>query len=75
MYERSQIEAEFFHTCFGHTMHNSRLAMDVAISADCKASSAESTKNRVTSSFDDMNHQYLSIFAKHFGWMNHSKQR
>ena len=56
-------------------MHSSRLAMDVAISADCKASSAESTKNRVTSSFDDMNHQYLSIFAKHFGWMNHSKQR
>ena len=75
VYERSQIEAEFFHTCFGHTMHNSRLAMDAAISADCRASSAESTKNRGTNSFDDLNHQYLSIFAKHSGWMNHSKQR
>ena len=40
-YERSAIEAGFFNSCFGHTMHHSRLSMDAAISADCKSASEQ----------------------------------
>lgn len=67
-FERSKTEAEFFHSCFGHTMHHTRLAMDAAISGDCKQASAVASQAFQHCHFDDLNHQYISSIAKHVGW-------
>ncbi|WP_186509952.1 glycosyltransferase [Synechococcus sp. RS9902] len=72
-YERSAIEAEFFRTCFGHTLHRSRLAMDAAISNDCKAASAIAMRNKTNNTVNELDHSYQSIIAKHLGWKNANK--
>ena len=71
-YQRSATEAEFFNTCFGHNLHQSRLAMDAAISSDCKAhrQSPCATKQQHR---NELKHRYQSIIAKHLGWKNANK--
>ena len=72
-YQRSATEAEFFSTCFGHTLHQSRLAMDAAISSDCKAASAIAMRNKTNNIANELKHRYQSIIAKHLGWKNANK--
>jgi len=72
-YQRSATEAEFFSTCFGHTLHHTRLAMDAAISSDCKSASAIAMRNKTNNIAHELKHRYQSIIAKHLGWKNANK--
>ena len=66
-YNRARIEAEFYATCFGHSIHASRTGMDQAISRDCCDAVNRAVKAQDQCSAEHLAQQLECIIAKHCG--------
>ena len=66
-YNRARIEAEFYATCFGHSIHTSRTGMDQAISRDCCDAVNRAIEAEGRCSSEHLVHQLECIIAKHCG--------
>ena len=66
-YNRARIEAEFYATCFGHSIHASRTGMDQAISRDCCDAVNRAIKAQDQCSAEHLAQQLECIIAKHCG--------
>ena len=66
-YNRARVEADFYATCFGHTIHASRTGMDQAISNDCCEAINRAIKSRGECTSQSLSQYLECIIAKHCG--------